>query len=342
MKIRKIRLSIQRSVICRRLRVKPAMTGSRDVACRVFIVVAIFCVLFFSCDPKMEVPSYIWIDSVDFQVLNPAQQGTASHRITDVRVFANGQSLGFYQLPARIPILENGDTKFNIHAGIMIGGVPQTKAEYPFYTPYVLNVNLKKGEIDTLLPYFTYTDSTKFWSIEDFESAGSLYTAYETSAPLMRTSEDCFVFHHPKELNNYSGIVELPYHNDTLGDIYHFEIRTVQPINLNPYMILYCLMEINFRITHDVEVGMIVHSANPSIADRQVSLANLTGYDNINNTSANDNVWRKVYVNFIYEILENSSKYQMENFDVYIRATIPKKDKARFLFDNIKIVYNTY
>ena len=286
-----------------------------------------------SCNPKMEIPSYIWIDSVDFQVLEPALQGTASHKISDVKIVANGQSLGFYQLPARIPILEHGNTRLSINAGIMINGIPQLKAEYPFYTPYILNVDLKKGEIDTILPHFTYTDNTEFYHIENFESAGMQYAAYGTSAPLNKTNDKTLIFHQNKEDNKYSGIVELPYTNDS-ATVYHFEFRTIKPVELNSSKIYDCLLEIDFRITHNVEIGMIVHSALPNTADRQVALANLWGHDNIN---AADNVWRKVYVNFTQSIGEAN---QMKNFDVYIRATISSNEKARFLFDNIKLIYH--
>jgi hypothetical protein len=307
-------------------------------------IAAIVCVFFWGCNPQMEVPSYIWIDSVDFQVSDPTIQGTASHKITDVRVIANGQSLGFYQLPARIPILESGSVKLNIHAGIMEGGVPQKRREYPFYTPYIVTADLKKGEIDTLRPSFRYTDGehgAQFINIEDFESAGMLYAAYDISSPLNRTSDNAFLFHFPREINNYSGLVELPYYNDSLKEkVYFFEIRTINPITLNASTLNTCLMELNFRITHHVEVGLIAHSALSSIADRQIPLANLTGYDDISNTSPSNNVWKKVYINFTEQILTYSVNYQMKSFDVYIRATVKEDQKARFLFDNIKMVYD--
>ena len=301
------------------------------------ILIAIALLSFFCrCSPEVEIPSYIWIDSVDFQVTNAALHGTASHKITDVRVFANGKSLGRYQIPARIPILESGATRLSIHAGIMLGGVPQMRATYSFYTPYILDVDLKKGKIDTLIPYFTYTDDTKIWEgIEDFESAGSLYIAHGKSAPLKQTSDESLIFHFPKEINNSSGLIELPYYNDTLGEtIYHFEIRTIKPVELTNQNVYDCLMELNFRITHNVEIGMIIHSANSSIADYREPVANLRGYDSISNK---ENVWKKVYANFTTKIRDNP---QMKNFDVYIRATISTTDKARFLFDNIKIVYS--
>jgi hypothetical protein len=162
-----------------------------------------------------------------------------------------------------------------------------------------------------------------------------LYTIYGNSAPLRKTGDESIIFHHPKELNNYSGIVELPYYNDTLEEnIYFFFFFSLKPIELNASNFSDCLMEINFRITHSVEVGMIAHSSISSVADRQIPLANLTGYDDIN---SKDNVWRKVYVNFTQDIFSDG---QMKNFDIYIRATIKENEKnARFLFDNIKIVY---
>jgi len=274
----------------------------------------------------MEIPSYLWIDSVDFQITDEVQQGTASQKITDVWVTANGKNLGMYQIPARIPVLEHGVTRLSIDAGVMYGGIPQIRVKYPFFTSHTLTADLQKGRIDTLTPSFKYTDFTKF-IIEDFESAGILYQAHGTSAPLRKTNDKDLVFHHPKEDNHYSALIELPY-NDT---IHHFEIRTVNPINLTYLNSNYCLMEINFCITHNVEIGMIAHSALSTVPAQQIPLANLSGNKNPE--------WKKVYVNFTKEIGEASS-YQMKNFDVYIRATIPFSEKdARFLFDNIKIVY---
>ena len=303
------------------------------------IIIAVLIVLGFvsGCDPKMEIPSYIWIDSIDFHVADEATQGTASHKITDVWVTANGKGLGLYQIPTRIPILESGPTRLTIDAGIMLGGVSITRSPYPFYTSYSLpSINLKKGQIDTLIPSFTYTNLTRFKTecMEDFESAGIKFKTHGTSAPLKKTNDVNLIFHYPKEKNNYSGIIELPYKNDS-ATVHHFEIRTVTPVELTYLDMKDCLMELNFCITHNVEIGMIIHSASSTIPDRQQEVARLTGYDTISNEK---NVWKKVYVNFTTEI-KDASKYQMKNFDIYIRATTPSNEKARFLFDNIKLLY---
>jgi len=301
------------------------------------IIIAALVVLGFvsGCDPKMEIPSYIWIDSVSFQVTDEVLQGTASHKITDVWITANGKGLGMYQIPARIPILESGPTRLTIEAGIMLGGVPQTRYSYPFYTPYTLpSINLIKGKIDTLIPSFTYTNLTRFKTecMEDFESAGIKFKTHGTSAPLKKTNDVNLIFHYPKEKNNYSGIIELPYKNDS-ATVYHFEIRTVTPVELTYNGMRDCLMELNFCITDSVEIGMIIHSVNPSSPDRQVPLANLYG---INKTEGEKPIWKKVYVNFTQDI---GKATDMKNFDIYIRSTIRSGEKARFLFDNIKLLY---
>lgn len=300
------------------------------------IIAAITPLVFLSgCSPKMEIPSYIWIDSVDFRITDEVKQGTASHKITDVWISANGANLGMYQLPARIPVLADGATRLSIGAGIMLGGIPQIRRAYPFYTSYDLTATLKKGKIDTIRPHFTYIDNAQFYLIEDFESAGFRFSAVGKSAPLNKTSDETLLFHHPKEDNNYSGILELPYTNDS-ATVHHFEIRTLNPVNLTYLTAYYCLMELNFCITHDVEIGMIAHSANPALPDRQIPLANLAG---VSNPKTDKPVWKKVYVNFSSEIGEES-KYQMVNFDIYIRSTIAIGEEARYLFDNIKVVYN--
>ena len=283
----------------------------------------------------MEIPSYIWVDSVSFQITDATIQGTASHKITDVWISANGKSLGVYQLPARIPILEYGATNLSIDAGILLGGVPQIRQKYPFYASYNIAANLKRGEIDTLQPHFTYTNNVNFYLIEDFETAGMLFQATDKSAPLSKTSDKSLLFYHPKEDNGYSGIIELPHTGDS-GTVYHFDIRTINPVNLNDQSLYYCLMEINFCITHHVEIGMISHSANSSIPDRQIPLANLSGLNDPKNEKP---VWKKVYVNFTMAIGEGAG-YQMRNFDIYIRSTIPSNEKATYLFDNIKLLYN--
>jgi len=298
------------------------------------IIIAALIVLCFvsGCDPKMEIPSYIWIDSVSFQVKDEASQGTASHKITDVWITANGKNLGMYQLPAQIPILESGATRLIVQAGIMVGGVPQKRCWYPFYAPYSLpSIKLKKGEIDTLKPNFTYDTTTIFYLIDNFET-GTLFATYGTSAPLRRTDDDSLIFHYHKELNNYSSIIELPYKNDS-ATVYHFEIRTVNPVKLTYKNLHYCLMEIDFCITDNIEIGMITHSENVSNSDKQVPLANLSGIDKTKNEKP---IWKKVYVNFTQEIGEAST---MKNFDIYIRSTISPDEKAYFLFDNIKLLY---
>jgi hypothetical protein len=302
------------------------------------LITLLFSAFFWSCSPKMEIPSYLWIDSVDFRVTDISKYGTASHKITDVWITANGKSLGMYQLPARIPVLESGATRLTVEAGIMLGGVPQKRAKYPFYTLYALTADLKKGEIDTLLPYFTYEENAQIYLKEEFESAGSLFKAYGTSAPLRQTNDPNLLFQHPKEENNYSGLIELPYTHGDTATVYHFEIRTINPIELTIQSAYDCLMELNFCITHNIDIGMITHSADPARHDEQHELAKLTGYANLSDAKA---VWKKVYMNLTTEI-KDASASQMKNFDIYIKGTISaeNKEQARYLFDNIKLIYN--
>jgi len=295
------------------------------------------CFFLLSCNPKMEIPSYIWIENIDFQVANEAEQGTASHKITGVWITANGKNLGMYPLPTRIPILENGKTRIVIDAGIMVGGVSLKRVAYPFYASYDTTLNLKKGEIDTLRPIFTYMQNLTFKLMENFENAGNTFTAYGTSAPLDRTDNPDLIFRQTNESNNYSGIIDLPHTNDT-ATVYHFEIRTISPVDLTFRNSDYCLMELNFCITDNIEIGMIAHSASSSFINKQIPLANLSGVDRTKNEKP---VWKKAYINFSQGIGEEGASMQMKDFDIYIRSTVTSSTKdARFLFDNIKLIHN--
>jgi hypothetical protein len=146
----------------------------------------------------MEVPAYIWIDNVEFNVAGD-EQGTASHKITDVWITVDGQSIGLYQFPTRIPVLANGKTRLIIEAGIMDGGVAAKRRKYPFYKIFSMDANFKKGGIDTILPKFTYADYTNFYFIEDFEKAGIHFAAKDSiGAPLEKTNDKLLVFNHLK------------------------------------------------------------------------------------------------------------------------------------------------
>ncbi|HEY0262319.1 MAG TPA: hypothetical protein VGB95_04790, partial [Chitinophagales bacterium] len=92
-----------------------------------------FAVLLDGCSmPNNGIPVYIQIDSMSVQT-NQSTQGSASSKITDAWLYVNGEQIGVFELPAKIPVLKSGDLRVSISAGIKDNGIANTRAAYPFY-----------------------------------------------------------------------------------------------------------------------------------------------------------------------------------------------------------------
>ena len=137
--------------------------------------------LFSACnddDLKADIPGFLTIE--DVSVRTTPSQGTSDDQITDVNVFVNDQSLGFFELPASIPIRTTGAINLKIRPVIQKNGMSSDKVDYPFYTTYEVDtVFLPEGEIkiNPVVEYFPTANFTEPWSGEDFESG--IYFEYQ-------------------------------------------------------------------------------------------------------------------------------------------------------------------
>ncbi len=98
-----------------------------------------------SCVKKMDenyIPSYINIDEIN--VLTSGSQGSTSSYITDAWVYLDGDDRGAYPLPARIPLLAEGEHLVKIAPGIKLNGVVGTRVPYPLMEPIEIDLNLIK------------------------------------------------------------------------------------------------------------------------------------------------------------------------------------------------------
>ena len=288
---------------------------------------AIIGLLFWTCNSKVEIPAYIYVENVDFIITDPTLQGSSSSKITDVWVTVNGKNIGAYQLPALLPVIAEGNTELIFEAGIKLNGLSQQRPKYPLYTIHKEVINLRKGEIDTVFPVFKYQEIVKFPIIEDFENAGLKFFSIDSGVVLRKTNDNSLVFRNGNEPNNFSGIIELP----ASDNIYFFEIKTTSPLMFNSSSAIDCFVELNFCFTQNVDIGIYCHY--PSASSKQVPIITIIGQEN--NTE-----WNKIYVNLTKEMVDaTTSTFGMTHFDVYMKSGVPKGKTARYLFDNIKIVH---
>ncbi|MDP4266019.1 MAG: hypothetical protein Q8880_01120 [Bacteroidota bacterium] len=281
-----------------------------------FIAFALLIIMFItSCEvynPSEIIPSYIKIDKVSFQTTSYTQ-GSNSSNITDAWVYIDDQTIGSFELPAKIPVLYEGKHSIKIYPGIKINGISSTRGIYPFYTDTVMTANLKKDSILYIKPSFTYSNA-KFEWIESFDNGGISMTKVTSASDTIitkNTTETDKVYG-----GTYCGQIALT------TDKSKFECITLNSYSLSAGTPVY--LELDFKCEQEFTVGLVSEDG--------------TAYDvlTLNPTSS----WKKVYVNLSNAV---SSLTGNNKFYVYFQATLTTGlTTSNIYLDNIKLLHYNY
>lgn len=263
-------------------------------------------------NPEETVPSYIYIEPFTLTT-NLETQGYASTKITDAWVYANGQFIGAFELPASVPLLTEGITELIVYPGIKENGISGVSMIYPFYNAYTTTRTLTAAETDTLYPTTTYKPAAgiTFSLLERFESSNT-FEGYETNTALTTTSDPALVFE-----GNRSAFTILFGETDT------FRVVSSNPIPF-PGADKQMFLEIDYQCDIQYNVWLKCNTANLPI------------YDEILTVTAKD-TWNKIYIN-LNPALQFFSQYQPESIQLEFRAEQTGTDSATILYDNIKII----
>ena len=286
-----------------------------------FLLIPVF--LFNSCD-KFEgdqtSPSYIRIDSIGFGSEYDTE-GTGKQDILDVWVYVNDQTIGAFEMPVEIPVLQQGSCRVEIWPGIKLNGISATRAPYPFFEPIVHEeIELVPDHLVSLGGTSAYRENTDFLWMEDFEDhILVLIPAPQSDTGIYRTAPG-----HPgafiDENSAYSGVVTLTGENDYMllqtddGEGGGFLLKGGD----------YAFMEMHFRSDETVIIGMFIRQASGEIETRPFIGLNPT------------REWKKIYVNFTPVIADNPGA---TDFKVYLESR--KTDEApqvAIMFDNLKFL----
>lgn len=136
-----------------------------------YIVVFGICLLLSACTtvPNGGIPSYIQIDSIQLAT-SADSQGSSSIMTPICWIEAGGQNLGGWQLPAKIPFLQTGQTTIRIFPGVYNNAIAEY-APYPFFNFYEVTTNLIQKEVVLIKPMVTYKPNIKFCFEESFEKS---------------------------------------------------------------------------------------------------------------------------------------------------------------------------
>ena len=271
-----------------------------------------------SCWPdgvEEPLPAYIYIPS--FELRTTLGEGSPSSAITDVWLTVDGEFLGAYELPARIPVLQTGSVALRLDAGIRDNGIHATPEIYPFYAPVLLQAELEPGRIDTLNPTTQYVPETRFALIEPFEQSEHLLRDIRAGVP------EALIWHTASPFEG-RGALEISLSADQ---------PLIELASLNRFQELgekspFVYLELNYKSEVPVVFGLVAYT---NIGATQGSVLLNPGFYPVDD-------WQKIYFNL--SPLINTSGF--DAYQVVLRAVLTdstEKTGARVLLDNLKLVY---
>jgi hypothetical protein len=280
--------------------------------------------LFTACD-KFEgdqtVPAYLNIDSLGFYCDNDIQ-GSDNQKITDAWVFVDDDLIGGFELPTTIPVLKNGTHKLEIRPGIILNGIPDTRAPYPCIEPIRFeDFDFYSDSAVIAFGTTTYYDNTEFVWMEDFEDPSLAIHASVNSDTIIYITEPAnapgaFLDSH----SQYSGISYV--------DNTHPFTQLVSDNGSGGGFVFdrgdYIFLEMNYRNNIPIVIGLYIELMDNTIEQRSFLIANPS------------DTWKKIYVNFTPIVNETTDAV---NYKIYFEAYHPEGNETEFIMlDNLKLV----
>ncbi|MBK9271728.1 MAG: hypothetical protein IPM48_09010 [Saprospiraceae bacterium] len=275
------------------------------------VVLGIFCLAFGNCsDTEEPIPSYIALDQYQVSVL--PNQGTALHQFKDVWLFANDQYVGAYELPVRIPILQDSDFVLKVIPGIRKNGVLSEPVRFTFMDPFEQMVAPNPGQIIQVSPVYQYASDIQFPFIEDFDRF-HFFNDDRDNNP-----ETAIVLSAPEEAfeGSHSGLIALTAQNPYLYVWY--DLQKIIPVTPNRVF-----LELHYKSEIPFYIGFVGIKANEFD-------------DLLHGTVLPSKDWRKIY--FDFTDITNDAKsdfYKLALAANYIADS--SKTEQKIWLDNIKV-----
>lgn len=283
------------------------------------VVFALFvAVLFTACEkeiPNGGVPAYIQIDTI--KVTSNANQGSASHNVTDAWIFVDNEPLGAFQLPCKIPVLKEGNHNILVRAGIKMNGISATRVPYPFYQFYQVNTKLAKDSVTLVSPTVTYFSDIAFPYLEDFTSGGItiMKDPSKSDTDIVRLTSGPDLYQGP------CGAIYMPPGNiDTT--LFYMNSNVVLP---GGGEVVY--LEMDYKNNFPFVMGLYVNKPT-SVVQKQLFQYNVS-----------EN-WNKIYINLTEYISGESNAIDFKLFFGAIKVGEDTTKDVKIFIDNIKLVHS--
>lgn len=276
--------------------------------------------LFLGCSKEDLTPSWLKIEPFTLST-DVSSQGANSHAITNVWLFMDSKSLGVFELPCVIPILDEGEHTFEMIPGVKNNGISAKRVIYPFYNTFKIDGELVLNDTLTISPSTTYKNSTVFSYIEDFEGAGfSLVKgpSSDTDIVFITAAE------HP----------EIVKYGDKCGGIYLTALDSIfttsTQSSLNLPKVSKVFLEIDYRNDNSISMGVIARYPDLSTSEHTPLVI-------MNPQTTGEEVWKKIYIDLTEDV---SFEVSASSYEIYFLSYLdPDKTAGTIYIDNIKVVH---
>ena len=279
------------------------------------ILCIFMCMVYSSCqvyNPDEAIPSYIKVDKIILEQ-TPGQPSN-SYNFSDVWIYIDDNSIGAFELPAKLPVLKEGYHSISIFPGIKINGISSMRGVYPFLSSFKQNINLIKDSTIEIVPSFKYTPSVNYVWTENFEDGGISFTKalISDTAIIKNTTETNSSFG-----GKYCGKVSLTESKS------YINTYTISNLEL-PKTGIPIYLEMDFKSNQEFTIGVYASS-----------LGGMSQYPVLVLNPSTE--WKKVYINLTNAI---NSQADAKTYNVYIQALKnPDLAEGIIYIDNFKLIH---
>lgn len=271
----------------------------------------------FTCAKKQPEASWLIIEPWELEAnpdVGPNDHGALTHNITEAFVNMDGQIIGTFSLPAKIPIIGEGEHDFIIIPGVKNNGISATKKRYPFMEQYSERINLVKHDTVHMSPTTMYFKELTF-KIEDFEDATIKFEEGSESTATITKGDD------PQYLqwgNSYGEIL--------LNDSNSFLSIVSEFVGSMPKQGAEVYLELDFLNTNSVLTSVVSYGNSTYFDDPFIQL-----------NPQNNPTWKHIYID-LKEIVSTRSSSPFNEVSFILNLDEVGTNKF-VLLDNIKIIH---